>query len=395
MATHARLGRLIRLAAIAIAAIVLCAAAYVQIQQHLLRWRAERLLNDIREIQMGKSTWVDAQRMMHRWGKWGMWEVSCSARSCQYHIVLSDSSHALPAYFWTGTHIVTQAGGREYRNWQLRLYSILGGRVAQVYAGFKIKNGFIWTRSFGFLTPRNLNEEGLGDLLIGSTEGSTRLPLVNWESYSQHPEYSIRAAGPCAGCRDGACTICEMISANFTPLVDPGIVNQLLDFNLACVTSWHQCSEPKEIMPATWKIYLQDQRGQVDRISCEIPVEVLSRDSRFALLTEVVSVKTSWDSGFTRYVVRLRGLESLKNGASFGPGLLKEPLIGWSDIGLPGGIRMSQLKSGSRIIFLYEQPLSEQWDVLPGSSGCYVLDTEQNRAAFQRGIALDALSDAH
>ena len=66
MATHARLGRLIRLAAIAIAAIVLCAAAYVQIQQHLLRWRAERLLNDIREIQMGKSTWVDAQRMMHR-----------------------------------------------------------------------------------------------------------------------------------------------------------------------------------------------------------------------------------------------------------------------------------------------------------------------------------------
>jgi hypothetical protein len=119
MATHARWGRWIRIACIAIIAPIDCLIAVVRIQQYVLRWRAERLLADIREIQMGKSTWADAQRLMHRWGKWGWYEGSCDAKSCDYVIAIRDASHAYST-FSKGFGI--RAKGHEYPDWLLRLY---------------------------------------------------------------------------------------------------------------------------------------------------------------------------------------------------------------------------------------------------------------------------------
>jgi hypothetical protein len=94
----------------------------------------------------------------------------------------------------------------------------------------------------------------------------------------------------------------------------------------------------------------------------------------------------------------LRGLKSLKNGAVFGEGLLKDPLFGWSDTVLPGGVRMADLKPGSRIILMYEWPLGYSEGIfspsISFSEPCsYALDTDQNRAAIQRGIERDKLAD--
>lgn len=60
-----------KIAAIGVGAVLLSAILLVQVQQQVLRWRAERLLADIREIQMGKSNWADAQWLMHKWGEMG------------------------------------------------------------------------------------------------------------------------------------------------------------------------------------------------------------------------------------------------------------------------------------------------------------------------------------
>ena len=62
--------KIVRRSALTLLALLLALAAWVPIQQQILRWRAERLLADIRAIQMGKSNWDDAQRLMHRWGAW-------------------------------------------------------------------------------------------------------------------------------------------------------------------------------------------------------------------------------------------------------------------------------------------------------------------------------------
>ncbi len=104
-------------------------------------------------------------------------------------------------------------------------------------------------------------------------------------------------------------------------------------------------------------------------------------------------MQTSPDSGFTKYVASLRGLRSLKNGAVFGDGLLKEPLAGWSDTVLSGGVRMADLKPGSRIILMFEWPLGDPGFVSFGEPCSYIPDTDQNRAAIQRGIARDKLAD--
>src|ERR1035437_3885420 len=99
MTSRLRWGRILRITDVVVLALVASSAVFVQVQQHILRWRAERLLADIREIQMGKSTWADAQRLMTRWGEWGAYEGSCTAERCDYQIVLQDSFRSFPTFF--------------------------------------------------------------------------------------------------------------------------------------------------------------------------------------------------------------------------------------------------------------------------------------------------------
>jgi hypothetical protein len=400
MKSRARWFGILRLFVIAVGILVFGLVAAVCIQQRILRWRAEQLLADIRQIQMGKSTWADAQRLMNRWGAWGMWDGSCSSESCKYQIALQDISRAGGLYFWTGTRNLTRSERREYKDWQLRMYSILGGRATQVYASIGAKNGFIWTKSDTVSTTRNISAS---DFLIGDAEGTTRfVPNIEWELLGSHPEYSIRAAGPCTGCQDGACTICEMIETRFTPFADSGVVDNLSDFNLSCITKWLRCSEPREIMPKAWKMYRQDdsvRRGEsVDWPRCRIPIEVAARDYRFALLTQVEDVKAVPEpDGFIRYEARLNPLEDLKGNAMHGQnGLasyLRRVRLGWSDTVLPGGIAASTVKAGDRMMLLFgELPARDIIGI--GETACsHVPDTEQNRKAVQRGIDRHRLAD--
>ena len=97
--------------------LVLGVAVSVNLQQCVLRWRAGQLLAEIRAIQMGHSTWGDAQRLMHRWGAWGRWEGSCTSQSCDYQIVLQDISHAFPAYFLTKGGLEERTQGNVYSVW--------------------------------------------------------------------------------------------------------------------------------------------------------------------------------------------------------------------------------------------------------------------------------------
>ena len=394
---------MLRAAGVAGLALVAVLFAVVQIQQHLLRWRAERLLADIREIQMGKSTWANAQRLMTRWGTWGGWEGSCTAESCEYKIMLPDTLQAVTTHYSERTPPEMREERHFYRRWELQLYSLLGGRITQVRADVQLKNGVIWTKSYAVFTARSFYAYGPEEFLIGSTYGVTRFTNpADKPGLKLHQEYSLMAAGPCDGCKDGACSICRMIGASFTPYASPEIVGELFDFNLLCITSWLQCDDPKEILPSAWRLYRKDQevlakQSEQSRARawnrCNSPVELSGRDYRFGLLTEIVKIQTSPDSGFTKYVVSLRGLRSLKNRALFGEGLLKDPLIGWSDTVLSAGVRMADLKPGNRIILMVEWPLSDSTRVSYDEPCSYVLDTDENRAAIERGIASDKLAD--
>lgn len=59
--------RAFRIVCAAVFAVLVLAYAIVQSQQHLMRWRAERLMADMHRIRLYQSNWADAERLMHRW----------------------------------------------------------------------------------------------------------------------------------------------------------------------------------------------------------------------------------------------------------------------------------------------------------------------------------------
>jgi hypothetical protein len=71
----------LRAALLAVMILMLVLCAYIPIQQQILRHRAEKLLADIRILQLRKSTWADAQILMKRWGAWGHYEGDSVQRS--------------------------------------------------------------------------------------------------------------------------------------------------------------------------------------------------------------------------------------------------------------------------------------------------------------------------
>ena len=88
--------RIVRLAGVVVVSLVLITFLTVQIQQRMLRWRAERLLADMHQIRLYQSTWADAQRLMHSWGAWGHYDGNCTAASCKYEIEMDSIDRCNP-----------------------------------------------------------------------------------------------------------------------------------------------------------------------------------------------------------------------------------------------------------------------------------------------------------
>ena len=111
---------------VAVLSLVMLAFLLVQFQQNLLRWRAEQLMADMHHIWLYHSNWDDARRLMGRWGAWGHYDGTCTAKDCRYAIRLTDES-------WR----TYQSVKPETYEWLMRLkaYSVyrwLGGRYSTV-----------------------------------------------------------------------------------------------------------------------------------------------------------------------------------------------------------------------------------------------------------------------
>jgi hypothetical protein len=390
MASHARRGRWIRIAIIAVLSPTVCLITVVRIQQYVLRWRAERLLTDIRQIQMGKSTWADAQRLMNRWGKWGLYEGSCDARSCDYEIMLQDASHAFPVYFQTEKSLETRAKGHEYPDWQLRLYSLLGGRPAQIYAETKTRNGIIWTKSFDVMIAnwRKIDPGSTPyfDPLVGMAEGVTHLHDFS----PDHPEYWIDT---------GQCSGCVLVWTEFTPQTDAETLKKLLDINLSCLTRLNRCQREREIMPAAFAIAkaeeVRPQSWKLNDFSCKIPLELAVRDARYVAIAEVVSIRAVKNSEETVWVATFQSIQSLKNHAYVGPLLFRHELALRPETILPGGVPASRLRTGDKMILLFDVGPDEP-DAISLEDTCgFIPYSPDSMAVVQRGIALDAIPERY
>jgi hypothetical protein len=282
--------RVLKWVSVCAAAVVVILALAVQGQQWLLRWRCERLMADMHRIRLYESTWADAQRLMHKWGAWGHYDGMCTAEDCRYRIGLE-------------TAIQTHA---EWFNWVLRhggfvTFNLLGGRWARVVVSFTVQDGHILretaavevTASF---RPFTSGEEFPLTLKVDTkSRQRVRQTLDDWwvmgggDQLADHPYYK-------AG-RPGGCKInCEEAVVTYSTRTQPGEIERLSAFNLACLTRIGGCAKLEELLPAAreWKLYsdaeyLPRHSKVTGVVPCDVPVWAMARDAHYAFPVEVLS----------------------------------------------------------------------------------------------------------
>jgi len=308
-------------AGVSMVALVLVLELLVQGQQWLLRWRSERLMADMHQIRLYESTWDDAHRLMHRWGRWGHYDGTCTAESCRYAITVEDAFHWSP----TWARWAVQSGG-----W--RIYNWLGGRFVLLTVSMTIQDGKVLRQTAGVSVTASLPLRASADesplTLVVETKSRQRLreTMDDWwvmggqEQLAQHPYY---VAGRPGGCKPN-CMEAVVTYSTRTPQAE---IARLTAFNFSCFTSFRSCTRLEQLLPAAaeWRLYdeggLAEQHAVAPLVAkeCDIPVWAIARDAHYGLSVEVLSnsmkrrpVIVGEPSNEEFEVARVRLLENLK-----------------------------------------------------------------------------------
>lgn len=401
MASHVRWGRVFRIAGIAVLTPIVCLAAYVPIQQRILRWRAERLLADIRQIQMGKSTWADAQRLMYRWAKWNVsWDgPGCSAQYCRYAISLNDASHALHGF------PLIDGGQWESKprwpSWVNRPYSWAGGRFAVVRAEFEVRNGLIWSKSFAVLTmPFPLTYDENGEMVaaskssvVASAVSETRNFHGQWLSKPvvfsvNSPEISVWVSDD----RDGHGAV-----VTFTPFAGQRTENALLDFNLDCLARWKECRTAREMMPTAAYLYQSglketDQNRDPNFLRA-LPLWIAARDAEDVVIAKALNAPSHSPLKAHSTRLSLRIIKLLKGDSSIpGRNVYMIKTVGAEENCPISPADAHVFPPGTQLLLIFSGEINEESTPEADLSPCVVAPiTNQNLADVRRGIARDSV----
>ena len=305
--------RILRVACLLALALALLTLATVQFQQRLLRHRAEQLMADIHQIHLYRSTWADAQRLITRWGAWGHYDGTCTAAECRYQITFTDVSQS--KFGW-----LIQHGG-------FRIYSLLGGRISRLGVSFTVQDGTIWRETAAITvtaSPRLLSPHDEFPLtLIVQTKSRQRLRSSrdDWwimggdEQLADHPYYK---AGRPGGCKVN----CEEAVVTYSTRTPSSEIDRLTSFNFSCLTQFSSCMELDQLLPAAkgWHLYHEFDPATHWKASrskpCDIPLWVIARDTRHALIVEGLSKRNLKVPGFS--------VVGPASGISIGPDLDRE-----------------------------------------------------------------------
>jgi len=373
MAPTSRWRGILRIAAFTVGVLLLGTVASVRIQQQILRWRAQRLLSDIRSLQLGKSTWADAQKIMTRWGAWGHYDGSCTQERCSYKITLQ--SFECPLCVYRPVQILVS----------------LATRDAWIDANLEVINGIVWGKNFAvsldvFAGLFKL-DEGYG--LLASSRTVWRTANFNRYYTANHPDYVV-AQGNCEGC--------VSVYSKFTPFVDPSTAQNLMDFNLDCVTRFFQCRDRIDIMPRVWRqVQTEETQSAVARNALQGPYypptpppEFLGRDRANIVIAEVVSTRSEARSDGHVLYATFRLDQRLKHAAFWSPQQLEEEYSREELTSLNKNDKSRLIIPGRKVILAFDTPyeISPQHPIDLGDYEALPL-TDENLAAIRQGIRLD------
>ena len=287
--------RMLRVTALTVLAVVLLLFAGIQFQQHLLRWRAERLMADMHQIRLYQSTWADAQRLMNRWGAWGHYDGSCTAAECRYEIGVGDP--------------IWGFNTRSNFNWFMRSLffvrssGIFGGHIGALRTTFTVQDGVILRESATVIVNvppelRHFGEFNSDYSLIIETKSRQRLLhsngfdriLGSYEQLADHPYYKV---GTPSGCEN--CFAAYVVYSTYTPQPE---IDRLTDFNFSCFTRFDKCQWLGDLLPIAWewRLYSYFEPGHSLQMEvptaprpCDIPLWALGRDYNSVFAVQALS----------------------------------------------------------------------------------------------------------
>jgi hypothetical protein len=222
----------------------LLVAAWVsgEAYQWLLRWRAERLLSDIRSLQVNRSGWTDAEQVMTRWGQWGVSSPSCTMIGCAYRINLIQS---LPP-------VLGGYPDKGVKNWLPKLVGYLGLRGAAVRAEFTVQHGLVTAKWFS---------------------EQVTLPVQDWNHSADYVPYMTATAGQNSTFHDHILEqhplhpnrvvqiFPNVLVVSYAQDEDPSEQALLMDFRFSCITRLRPCGSMGEMLPEGWRM-LQEKQQQ-------------------------------------------------------------------------------------------------------------------------------------
>lgn len=408
-----KLLHVLRWTVVAVLTCLLCLAVFLKGQQLLLRWRAERLLKDMQAIELHKTGWNQAQRLMWRWGAWGHYDGTCTEQACKYWIFL-DNWDQISAFskLPIPQPLISEILDSPIGNWT-------GGRTARIYAGFIVQDGTVWRTQLGFMVnvPPHIaskdDDYGYGLIVRAQSRSSlNRLAytkrdhwiLGNDEQLAEHPYYK-------AG-RPGGCEICMLAEVTYSITTPQSEIRRLTDFNLSCITRWLPCTRIEDLLPAArpWHLYHLEVDSPEPELKkeratpCGTPVWALGRDAITVYAVDVLSAvteKSKYD-GQPYEVAQIRLIEALKGETPWPSGtVLKAYPYAGEFVNPPFHIPES-LTPGKKYLVLVVYPFPNYDAKHPeppeaAKEGPYIklnrcgvlADTPRNRAELKHGFAMN------
>src|SRR5260370_29674556 len=324
--------------------ILIVLAGLIQVEERIFRHRAERLLDDIRSIDLRHTTFQQVGASSERWTVFFSHDVPCSKEHCDFRIVFGAPG------FGPASTLLNRMFADSY--W------LLGGHAAAVVATINVRNGFVWGESYSL----GVDYELIGE--IATRPWAETYNLVS-PSFRKHPEYDI-GRYPCRGCVG--------IEVHFSPFADPADIRRLSQFNFACVTRLRRCRREEDIMPIAmaqaWKKEERIEDGH-EQLNCEFgSIQIMSRDLENAAVVDVIDnhevLENDPDEG---RILRVRLIERIKRATLWQLGTMGT-VETRASLAFPPMNDLKSLRLGDRVIILFtsdgaQKHVAEMCGVMP------------------------------
>lgn len=265
-----RLARIFPSCAAAVLLVVISAVLFVEIQKRILRYRAEKLLSDVRSLTLRQSSFAQADEVRRKWHKWIKYEDrnDCNPARCDFGVFLQDLSLKHQQLF--------------EHPWVSRIYDMVGGRATSIAMRLSVRDGLVWKKSIGVgieVESYDVNGSVFPILLEGSASTAPRIDLAILNP--AHTEYRIWTHDRNPN-----------LNIEFNPYASTQDVKRLIEFDLSCISRRRRCTKPEELMPNAWRQLISESAvynpGTNWAMCSPETIELLSRDAENAAIVSVI-----------------------------------------------------------------------------------------------------------